>query len=50
MTKTMSIRMDRENYEFLARLSKEERGDLSGGAGVGFSRQNSACRGNIQET
>jgi len=29
MTKTMSIRMDRENYEFLARLSKEESGDLS---------------------
>ncbi len=29
MTKTMSIRMDRENYEFLAELSKEERSDLS---------------------
>ncbi len=29
MTKTMSIRMDRDNYEFLAELSKEERSDLS---------------------
>ena len=29
MTKTMSIRMDRENYEFLTELSKRERGDLS---------------------
>jgi predicted HTH domain antitoxin len=29
MTKTMSIRMDRENYEFLTELSKEERSDLS---------------------
>ncbi len=29
MTKTMSIRMDRENYEFLAEISKEERSDLS---------------------
>jgi len=29
MTKTMSIRMDKENYEFLSSLSKEERGDLS---------------------
>ena len=29
MTKTMSIRMDRENYEFLVELSKEERSDLS---------------------
>lgn len=29
MTKTMSIRMDRENYEFLSELSKEERSDLS---------------------
>jgi predicted HTH domain antitoxin len=29
MTKTMSIRMDRDNYEFLADLSKEERSDLS---------------------
>ena len=28
MTKTMSIRMDRKNYEFLAHLSKHERGDL----------------------
>ena len=29
MTKTMSIRMDRESYEFLTELSKEERSDLS---------------------
>jgi predicted HTH domain antitoxin len=29
MTKTMSIRMDRGNYEFLAEISKEERSDLS---------------------
>ncbi len=29
MTKTMSIRMDRENYELLTKISKEERSDLS---------------------
>lgn len=29
MTKTMSIRMDRENYEFLDAISREERIDLS---------------------
>jgi len=29
MTKTMSIRMDKENYDFLNELSKEEKGDLS---------------------
>lgn len=29
MTKTMSIRMDRDNYEFLAKISKKERSDLS---------------------
>lgn len=29
MTKTMSIRMDRDNYEFLAAMSREERSDLS---------------------
>ena len=29
MTKTMSIRMDRDNYEFLAEISKQERSDLS---------------------
>ena len=29
MTKTMSIRMDRDNYEFLAEISKEERSCLS---------------------
>jgi predicted HTH domain antitoxin len=29
MTKTMSIRMDRDNYEFLNELRKEERSDLS---------------------
>jgi len=29
MTKTMSSRMDRDNYEFLAELSKAERSDLS---------------------
>ena len=29
MTKTMSIRMDRENYEFLTELSKAGKGDLS---------------------
>ena len=29
MTKTMSIRMDRENYEFIAEFIKEDRSDLS---------------------
>lgn len=29
MTKTMSISMDRENYEFLNAISREERSDLS---------------------
>jgi predicted HTH domain antitoxin len=29
MTKTMSIRMDRENFEFLKELTKEQRSDLS---------------------
>lgn len=29
MTKTMSIRMDQENYEFLSELTREERSDLS---------------------
>ncbi len=29
MTKTMSIRMDRDNYEFLTSISKEDRSDLS---------------------
>lgn len=29
MTKTMSIRMDRDNYEFLNEISKKERSDLS---------------------
>jgi predicted HTH domain antitoxin len=29
MTKTMSIRMDAENYEFLNEITKEERSDLS---------------------
>ena len=29
MTKTMSIRMDRDNYEFLSATSREERSDLS---------------------
>jgi len=29
MTKTMSIRMDRDNYEFLTEITKEERTDLS---------------------
>ena len=29
MTKTMSIRMDRDNYEFLSEISKEERTGLS---------------------
>jgi predicted HTH domain antitoxin len=29
MTKTMSIRMDRENYEFLCEITKEEKSDLS---------------------
>lgn len=28
-TRTMSIRMDEENYEFLNKLSKAERGDIS---------------------
>ncbi len=29
MTKTMSIRMDRENLEFLNQLTKEQKSDLS---------------------
>jgi len=29
MTKTMSIRMDRDNYEFLATMTMEEQRDLS---------------------
>ena len=29
MTKTMSIRIDQENYEFLTKMSKQERSDLS---------------------
>lgn len=29
MTKTMSIRMDQENYQFLTRITKEQRSDLS---------------------
>jgi predicted HTH domain antitoxin len=29
MTKTMSIRMDEDNFEFLNRFSKEEKGDVS---------------------
>jgi predicted HTH domain antitoxin len=29
MTKTMSIRMDEENFDFLNRLSKEVNGDVS---------------------
>jgi predicted HTH domain antitoxin len=29
MTKTMSIRMDRENYEFLSTMTMEEQSDLS---------------------
>jgi predicted HTH domain antitoxin len=29
MTKTMSIRMDRDNYEFLSEFTREERSDLS---------------------
>ena len=29
MTKTMSIRMDRENFEFLSELTKEQRSDYS---------------------
>ena len=29
MSKTMSIRMDRDNYEFLHGISNEERSDLS---------------------
>jgi predicted HTH domain antitoxin len=29
MTKTMSIRMDRENFEFLNELTKEQRSNLS---------------------
>jgi predicted HTH domain antitoxin len=29
MTKTMSIRMDQDNFEFLNKLSKEEAGDVS---------------------
>jgi predicted HTH domain antitoxin len=29
MTKTMSIRMDRDNYEFLTEITKEDHSDLS---------------------
>ena len=29
MSKTMSVRMDRNNYEFLHEITKEERSDLS---------------------
>jgi predicted HTH domain antitoxin len=29
MTKTMSIRMDSDNYEFLTKITKEEQTDLS---------------------
>ena len=29
MSKTMSIRMDRDNYKFLHEITKEERSDLS---------------------
>jgi predicted HTH domain antitoxin len=29
MTKTMSIRMDRDNFEFLRELTKEQKSDLS---------------------
>ena len=29
MTKTMSVRMDRDNYDFLSRVTKEEKSDLS---------------------
>jgi predicted HTH domain antitoxin len=29
MTKTMSIRMDQENYDFLTELTKQERSDFS---------------------
>lgn len=29
VTKTMSIRMDRDNYEFLSELTRQERSDLS---------------------
>lgn len=29
MSKTMSIRMDRDNYEFLSEITREERSDLS---------------------
>ena len=29
MTKTLSVRMDRDNYEFLSEMSKAERSDLS---------------------
>ena len=29
MTKTMSIRMDQDNYEFLSAMTMEERSDLS---------------------
>ena len=29
MSKTMSIRMDRDNFEFLSEITREERSDLS---------------------
>ena len=29
MTKTMSIRMDEDNFDFVSKLSKQEKGDIS---------------------
>jgi len=38
MTKTMSIRMDRENFDFLNELTKEQRSDLfQSRAGHGYT-------------
>jgi hypothetical protein len=43
MTKTMSIRMDRDNYEFLTKIVKEDRSDFDPGrAGSGDARQSFA--------
>jgi hypothetical protein len=41
MTKTTSIRMDRDHYEFLNAISGEERSDLSKACATWSRRQNS---------
>ena len=43
MSKTMSVRMDRGNYDFLHEITKEEGSDLSkGGSRHGDARKSSA--------